>query len=176
MKLVNVMVSLIEKFAQYLLSSEKRYVREQDLLNFCESKNQFVAIIKELRALFSKLGISLIRTTYGKDRYYVLTRPGKETDLSAELYGVLTLLLATYNELGKDITLDEIKQLFNQGWSYIEQLIEKGYLGIVERNSNKYLELTPVAKAIFKDVAKSLKLKDIFAEIEENEKEKEKED
>jgi len=141
-------------------------IKEQELINFCESEEEFKKVIKQIVKNFEDLGLSLVRTTYKNKKYYVLTKPGKDSKISPSMYGILAMLISTYNELGADIPLVKIKQIFRNVWDDIDLLIEEGYLNINQKRGEEHLVITPLAKASFKDIIKDLDLKRIMEMIE----------
>ena len=159
-------INLKRKITQVLLQNKQGMVKESDLINISGSEDDFKRNIKSIIKDLQSLGFSLSRTTFGDAKYYVLTTPGKAENISPSMYGALGLIIATFNEIGDKIPLLELKKTFKNVWQSVEQLIENNYLQVKIENGQDYLKITPVGKASFKNVLKSLTLKDIIADVE----------
>lgn len=153
---------IITQLSRLLLLNEKRMAREQDLVNLTGSVDILEEIIPELTTRFHSLGLSLVRTKFQGDRYYVLTAPGKDEKISPKMYGTLAILIATFNDLGSELSVQELKQIFEEIWEEIEQLITMNYLIQYSNNGVECLTVTPLGKAVFKNISKELDLKKIF--------------
>lgn len=159
----------IQKICQIILQSENPLIKESDLLNLIGSEG-FTDAIRQTVQQFQNLGLSLIRTTYLGEKYYVLTGPGKDEKVSPSMYGILVCLLALYNELGNNIELLEVKKIFKDMWDEVQVLMELNYLAQNEENGVKILELTPIGKAACKNIAKDVNLKNLLSYLEPNQK------
>ena len=139
-----------------------KLTKEQDLRNLCDSDEEYEEVIKELVRRFSSLGVSVVRTQYHGDRYYVLSTPGKDDAVSINMYGTLSLIVAVFNDLGMDLSLDQLKDIFSEVWEDIENLIQINYLQISKEKEKEMLKITPLGKAALKNVLKTLELKDFI--------------
>jgi hypothetical protein len=160
--------NLFKRISQIVLQSDSQMIKEENIRNLCPDEEEFQEIISTLLKSLKTMGFSLIRTTYENERYFVITIPGKDSDISPSMYGVMGLILSVYNELGKDMELDEIKKIFKENWEDIESLVEIEYLKIEKVDNIQILKITPLGKAAFKNVLKELKIKNIIDLQEEN--------
>lgn len=156
----------IQRFSRLLLENPNQMTKEQDLKNLCENEDEFDEILPEIVARFNKLGISLVRTVFHQEKYFVLTSPGKDDKVSPSMYGILGLLAATFNSLGANLSLNQLKDLFHEVWNDIEQLVTVHYLEIVSNGTTETLEITPIGKAALKNILKGFDLKE-FIKLEE---------
>jgi len=152
----------IQLFSRILLENNARMSREQDLKNLCESEEEYETIIPELVKRFTSLGISLVRTQFHGERYYVLTTPGKDDIMTPNMYATLGLLIALYNDVGADIPFSQVQDIFKEVWGDIEALLKVNYLERTNIHERDLLEITPLGKGAFKNVIKSLELKEFF--------------
>ena len=153
----------ITRLNQYILQNKLGMIREQDLQNLCASVEEFVQIIPKLIENFRNIGLSLARTTFKGEKYFVLTSPGKDPSISPSMYGTLALILSMYTELGVlNMPHKEIKKLFQEVWSDVELLIEVNYLQVDSTQQEDQLLITPLGKAAFKNIAKNLKFKELI--------------
>lgn len=158
---------LVGKICALVLQHPKGMIREQDIENICENEEQFLNIIPEVVKNFQQIGLSLVRTTYQNDRFYVLTSSGKDEFVSPSMYGALGLVIGIVNEIGSDLDLPTAKRLFQEIWSDIQALIEQNYLQIQLENGKEFLRISPIGKASFKTVIKEMDLKKIFSLLPE---------
>ena len=153
----------ITRLSQYILQNKLGMIREQDLQNLCASVEEFVQIIPKLIENFRNIGLSLARTTFKGEKYFVLTSPGKDPSISPSMYGTLALILSMYTELGVlNMPHKEIKKLFQEVWSDVELLIDVNYLQVDSTQQEDQLLITPLGKAAFKNIAKNLKFKELI--------------
>jgi hypothetical protein len=152
----------IQLFSRILLENNAKMSREQDLKNLCESEEEYEGIIPELVKRFTSLGLSLVRTQFHGERYYVLTTPGKDDLMTPNMYATLGLLIALYNDLGADIPYSQVQDIFKEVWTDIEALIKVNYLEHTVNHERDILEITPLGKGAFKNVIKSLELKEFL--------------
>ena len=152
----------INRLSQFILQNKLGMVREQDLQNLCPSAEEFVQTIPELIKNFHAIGLSLIRTTFKGEKYFVLTSPGKDPLISPNMYGTLALILATYNEIGSSLPIEQIRTLFQEVWGDVEQLISANYLSADTTSQDEHLLITPLGKAAFKNIAKNLNFRELI--------------
>jgi hypothetical protein len=140
----------ITQLSRILLLNEKKMAREQDLTNLAGTVEELEELIPELTNRFNGLGLSLVRTKFQGERYYVLTAPGKDEKLSPKMYGTLAILIATFNDLGSDLPVQELKPIFNELWDEVEQLKTMNYLMQWINDGIEVLTATPLGKIRFK--------------------------
>ena len=78
------------------------------------------------------------------------------------MYGTLALILAFYSEIGSTIELLEMKKIFKDVWQDVEGLVSIDYLKIVKNKEIEKIEITPLAKAAFKNILKEISLKKLI--------------
>lgn len=150
----------INRLSQVILQG--RMIRQQDLQNLCSSAEEFVQTIPELIKNFQAIGLSLARTTFKGDKYFILTSPGKDPSISPSMYGTLALILTMYNEIGSDLPVEQMRKLFQEVWSDVEQLMDANYLQVDSTQQEEHLLITPMGKAAFKNIVKNLKFKELI--------------
>ncbi|MHA1518807.1 MAG: hypothetical protein ACTSVZ_03875 [Promethearchaeota archaeon] len=151
----------VQKLCQIILQSTTPLIKESDLRHFTGSDN-FADLIRQTVAQFSALGLTLIRTTYLGEKYYVLTGAGKDEKVSPSMYGVLVSILALYNEIGSNLGLLESKRIFKEVWEEVTFLLELNYLAEIEENDTKKLTITPLGKAACKNIGKDINLQSLL--------------
>ena len=155
----------ISRLSQFILQNKLGMIREQDLQNLCASPEEFVQIIPQLIKNFQAIGLSLARTTFKGEKYFVLTSPGKDSSISPSMYGTLALILTLFNEIGTlttGIPLEQMRKLFHEVWSDVEQLMNANYLQVDPALHEEHLLITPLGKAAFKNIAKNLNFKELI--------------
>ena len=152
----------IEKMTTFILQNPKGMIKEGDLRNFFDSDEAFQEIVPEIAKRFQAIGLSLVRTNYMNEKYFVLSTLGKDESISPSMYGALSLLAALYNELGTEMDIISVKQLMKDIWGEIEQLIAVNYLQSVIEKGKEWLKITPIGKSALKNILKELNLKKIL--------------
>ena len=107
---------LLQQISRLIIQNKKKIVNERDIINLCSNEEEYKKMIPVLVQNFKLIGFSLIRTTFQGKRYFVLTTPGKDDIISPSMYGTLGLIISLYNEVGRDIELIKIKQIFKELW------------------------------------------------------------
>jgi hypothetical protein len=153
---------LLQQISRLIIQNKKKIVNERDIINLCSDEEEYKRIIPVLVHNFKLIGFSLIRTTFQGKRYFVLTTPGKDDIVSPSMYGTLGLIIALYNDVGREIELIKIKQIFKELWDEIEELITHNYLQISKDKGTDILTITPIGKAAFKNILKELNLPKIL--------------
>jgi len=154
---------LLQQISRLIIKNKKKIVKERDIINLCSDEEEYKRIIPVLVQNFKLIGFSLIRTTFQGKRYFVLTTPGKDDAISPSMYGALGLIIALYNEVGRNIELTKIKQIFKELWDEVEELITHNYLQISKDKGIDILTITPIGKAAFKNILKELNLPKILS-------------
>ncbi|WP_371806571.1 hypothetical protein [Candidatus Lokiarchaeum ossiferum] len=152
---------LTARLSRILLQNQTGMVKEQDVRNLCSSNEEYSQIIPQLVSDFKNLGLSLIRTKFQGDRYFVVTTPGKDSRITPSMYGTMALLIATANEIGNDLDVAKMKKIFKNVWSDVESLITLEYLSLQETKGGEKIEITPIGKGAFKNIMKDLNLKTV---------------
>ena len=76
-------------------------------------------------------------------------------------YGTLALILALSKEIDENLEIKDLEEIFKDVWtSDVEFLIEKDYLRKFE--DQKILRVTPLGKALLKNVLQDLDLKNLL--------------
>ena len=153
---------LLQQISRLIIQNKKKIVNERDIINLCSDEEEYKKIIPALVQNFKLIGFSLIRTTFQGERYFVLTTPGKDDAISPSMYGTLGLIIALYNEVGRNIELIKIKQIFKELWDEVEELITHNYLQISKDKGTEIITITPIGKAAFKNILKDLNLPKIL--------------
>jgi len=154
---------LLQQISRLIIQNKKKIVNERDIINLCSDEEEYKKMIPVLVQNFKLIGFSLIRTTFQGKRYFVLTTPGKDDAISPSMYGTLGLIIALNNEVGRDIELTKIKQIFKELWDEVEELITHNYLQISKDKGTDILTITPIGKAAFKNILRELNLPKILS-------------
>ncbi|MHA1474179.1 MAG: hypothetical protein ACTSPA_07105 [Promethearchaeota archaeon] len=154
---------LLQQISRLIIQNKKKIVNERDIINLCSDEEEYKRIIPILVQNFKLIGFSLIRTTFQGKRFFVLTTPGKDDIISPSMYGTLGLIIALYNDVGREIELSIIKQIFKELWDEVEELITHNYLQITQDKGTDKISITPIGKAAFKNVLKGLNLPKILS-------------
>ncbi len=155
--------ALMQQLSRLIVQNKNKVINERDIINLCSDEEEYNRIIPVLVQNFKLIGFSLIRTTFQGKRYFVLTTPGKDDIISPSMYGTLGLIIALHNEVGRDIKLIKIKQIFKELWDEVEELIKHNYLQISKNKGTDTLTITPIGKAAFKNILKDLNLPKILS-------------
>ena len=154
---------LLQQISRLIIQNKKKIVNERDIINLCSNDEEYKEMIPILVQNFKLIGFSLIRTTFQGKRYFVLTTPGKDDIISPSMYGTLGLIIALYNEVGREIELNKIKQIFKELWDEVEELIKHNYLQISKDKGTEIITVTPIGKAAFKNILKEFNLPKILS-------------
>ena len=155
----------IHRLSQFILQNKIGMIRQEDLQNLCPSAEEFAQTIPELIKNFQAIGLSLARTSFKGEKYFVLTSPGKDPSISPSMYGTLALLFTMATEIGALTTgmlVGQMRKLFKEVWGDVEQLLEANYLQIDSTQKEEFLLITPIGKAAFKNIAKNLSFEELI--------------
>ena len=109
----------------------------------------------------SNVGFILIKTQFFDQGYYVLTAEGMDDTITPSQYGILALIAALGKELEENIPIKDLKEIFNDVWNTdIKILIENDY--IRKNDDLEIIRITPLGKAILKNVLHDLKLNNLL--------------
>ncbi len=154
------------KIARLILNSQQKMIRKEDLKNVCGSLD-FEKVFREVEENLSKLGFDLFSTSFIGQEYYVLTSEGKDDNITPSQYGILALIITLSKEVDENIKIKDLKEIFAEVWDTDAQfLIHSDYLRIFDEFG--IIKVTPLGKAIMKNIIKDLQLKNLL-NIFENE-------
>ena len=152
---------IVKKIAKLILTHKQKMIKEDDLINLCNSSTNFDQIINEVYAYLQNVGFNLIKTTFQEQKYYVLIGDGKDDNITPSQYGTLSLILALSKEIDENMKIDDLKEIFSEVWSTdVEFLIENDYLRVIE--DLNIIKVTPLAKATFFNILQDLKLQNLI--------------
>ncbi len=151
---------IIKNITKLILTNPQKIVREEDLKNL--SKNfDFEQIMSEVYLNLRNVGFELIRTKFIEQKYYILTSDGKDDNITPSQYGILALIIALSKEVDENIKIDDLKEIFVELWDTdIQFLINNDYLR--KFDDLGLIKVTPLGKAIMKNIIKDLQLKNIL--------------
>ncbi len=156
---------MIRRISKLILTNQQKMIREEDLKNlFDNSMNyDFNKIISEVYVNLKNIGFELITTVFLEQKYYVLTSEGKDDNLTPSQYGTLALILALSKEVDENMRLSDLQDIFSEVWNAdVEFLIEKDYLRKIQVKSLEIVKVTPIGKAIMKNIIQDLSLKNLL--------------
>ncbi|WP_457558383.1 hypothetical protein [Candidatus Harpocratesius sp.] len=155
----------VQKICQIILQNQTPQIKEEDIKNLIQN-DSFEGIMSQVIKQLKNIGFSLVRTSFLGEKFYVLTSPGKDEKISPTMYGILVSLIALYKELGTNITEQELKKIFKNVWNECSLLIEYKYLEIHEQEGIKKVLITPIGKAVCKDIVNNVDLHEILSFLE----------
>jgi len=161
----------VKKISKIFLEGTNRMLREKDLLNYLDNFDLLEEILDDLNARFESIGYEIISTVFLKEKYYLLVTEGKDMRLNPEQYGILAIILGINKEIGRDLTMNEFKDLFSNVWRDIEFLLKSRYLSENTIENETYIVLTPLTKILFKNVIDQIGLTKILNEFESKDQE-----
>ena len=151
---------VVRNIAKIVLTSPQKMIREEDLRIL--SKNfEFEEIINSVYLNLQNIGFEFIKSKFLDQVFYVLTSEGKDDNILPSQYGTLALILALSKEIDENLEIKDLEEIFKDVWtSDVEFLIEKDYLRKFE--DQKILRVTPLGKALLKNVIQDLDLKNLL--------------
>lgn len=162
----------VKKIINLILTKQSKMIREQDLRNLCDRSLNFDDLIAEVYQRLKDIGFELVKSSFLNHKYYILTTEGKDDSISPSQYGTLALIIALTKEVDEDMNLDDLKTLFSELWETdIKFLIENDYLRKIKVNDLEIVKVTPLGKAIMKDISKNLKIKNLIDIFQQKERE-----
>lgn len=156
----------VKKISKIFLEGTNRMLSEKDLLIYLDSIDLLEELLDDLNARFENIGYEIISTVFLKEKYYLLATEGKDMRLKPEQYGILAIILGINKEIGRDLAVNEFKDLFSNVWRDIEFLLKSGYLSENTIKKETYFILTPLTKILFKNVIDQIALTKILNEFE----------
>ncbi|MHA1803736.1 MAG: hypothetical protein ACTSU4_04300 [Promethearchaeota archaeon] len=154
---------IVKTLSKFLLQNQALMAREEDLKNLYPNESEFPQVISLLYEKFKEIGIELITSKFHGEKYYILTMEGKDKEISPEQYGILALLIAYSKEFDENMNLKDVKEIFSDVWETdIQFLINKDYMRISKLQDLEMIEITPLGKALLKNIVKDLQLKNLL--------------
>lgn len=150
-----------------ILTSPQKMIREKDLQNLCSEFN-FDEIISDVYNNLKTLGFDFIKSNFLDQNYYILTMEGKDDLITPIQYGALALIIALSKELDENLKILDLQEIFKDIWnSDIRFLIENDYLR--EMEDLGIIKVTPLGKAILKNLLPDLKLGNLIDILKDTE-------
>jgi len=153
----------VKKITRLILTNQQRMIREEDLRNICDDSLDFNQMINDVYLNLKNVGFELITTKFLDQKYFILTTEGKDDNITPSQYGSLALILALSKEIDENIKISDLKEMFSNVWgSDIEYLIEYDYLRKIQIEDSEIIKVTPLGKAIMKNIIQNLQLKNLI--------------
>ncbi|MFW9948759.1 MAG: hypothetical protein ACFFKA_01370 [Candidatus Thorarchaeota archaeon] len=150
----------VRKISKLILTSPQKMIREIDLQNLAKGFN-FDEIIADVYNNLKNLGFEFIKSKFLDQNYYILITEGKDDNISPIQYGLLALIIAISKELDENLKTSDLQELFEEVWNTdLKFLIDNDYLR--EMKEMGIIKVTPLGKALLKDVSPDLKLRNLL--------------
>ena len=151
---------VVKNIAKIVLTSPQKMIREEDL-RIISKDFEFEEIISTVYLNLKNIGFEFIKSKFLDQIYYVLTSEGKDDSITPSQYGTLALILALSKEIDENLEINDLEEIFKVVWtSDVEFLIKNDYLRRFE--DQNILRITPVGKALLKNVLQDLDLKNLL--------------
>ncbi len=151
---------VVKNIAKIVLTSPQKMIREEDL-RIISKDFEFEEIISAVYLNLKNIGFEFIKSKFLDQIYYVLTSEGKDDSITPSQYGTLALILALSKEIDENLEINDLEEIFKVVWtSDVEFLIKNDYLRRFE--DQNILRITPVGKALLKNVLQDLDLKNLL--------------
>ncbi len=151
---------VVQNISRIILTNPQKMIREEDLRNLCKNF-EFKNIISKVYLNLKNVGFELITTKFLDQNYYILTSYGKDDNITPSQYGTLALILALSKEVDENIKIYDLKEIFGKVWnSDIKFLIDNDY--IREFENLGIIKVTPLGKALLKNIVQNLQLKNLL--------------
>jgi len=151
---------IVQNITRIILTNPQKMIREEDLRNLCKSF-EFKNIISKVYLNLKNVGFELITSKFLDQNYYILTSYGKDDNITPSQYGTLALILALSKEVDENIKIYDLKEIFGKVWnSDIKFLIDNDY--IREFENLGIIKVTPLGKALLKNIVQNLQLKNLL--------------
>lgn len=155
---------VVQNITRMILTNPQKMIREEDLRNLCKNF-EFNSIISKVYMNLKKVGFELITSKFLDQNYYILTSDGKDDNITPSQYGTLALILALTKEVDENIKVNDLKEIFTKVWnSDIKFLIDNDY--IREFENLGIIKVTPLGKALLKNIVQDLQLKKLLKTFE----------
>ncbi len=153
----------VKRISKLILTTPQKMIREADLKNLYDRPLDldFDIVFNDAHELLNKVGFELIKTHFQDQIYYVLTSEGKDDNITPSQYGILALILALSKEIDENIKINDLKEIFKESWrTDIQFLIQNDYLRKFDELG--IVKVTPLGKAVMKNIFKDLNLRDLL--------------
>lgn len=151
---------VVQNISRIILTNPQKMIREEDLRNLCKNF-EFKNIISKVFLNLKNVGFELITSKFLDQNYYILTSYGKDDNITPSQYGTLALILALSKEVDENIKTYDLKEIFGKVWnSDIKFLIDNDY--IREFENLGIIKVTPLGKALLKNIVQNLQLKNLL--------------
>lgn len=151
---------VVKNIAKIVLTSPQKMIREEDL-RIISKDFEFEEIISAVYLNLKNIGFEFVKSKFLDQIYYVLTSEGKDDSITPSQYGTLALILALSKEIDENLEINDLEEIFKVVWtSDVEFLIKNDYLRRFE--DQNILRITPVGKALLKNVLQDLDLKNLL--------------
>lgn len=151
---------VVQNISRIIITNPQKMIREEDLRNLCKSF-EFKNIISKVYLNLKNVGFELITSKFLDQNYYILTSYGKDDNITPSQYGTLALILALSKEVDENIKIYDLKEIFGKVWnSDIKFLIDNDY--IREFENLGIIKVTPLGKALLKNIVQNLQLKNLL--------------
>ncbi len=151
---------VVQNISRIILTNPQKMIREEDLRNLCKNF-EFKNIISKVYLNLKNVGFELITSKFLDQNYYILTSYGKDDNITPSQYGTLALILALSKEVDENIKIYDLKEIFGKVWnSDIKFLIDNDY--IREFENLGIIKVTPLGKALLKNIVQNLQLKNLL--------------
>ena len=151
---------VVQNITRIILTNPQKMIREEDLRNLCKNF-EFKNIISKVYLNLKNVGFELITSKFLDQNYYILTSYGKDDNITPSQYGTLALILALSKEVDENIKIYDLKEIFSKVWnSDIKFLIDNDY--IREFENLGIIKVTPLGKALLKNIVQDLQLKNLL--------------
>lgn len=151
---------VVQNITRIILTNPQKMIREEDLRNLCKNF-EFKNIISKVYLNLKNVGFELITSKFLDQNYYILTSYGKDDNITPSQYGTLALILALSKEVDENIKIYDLKEIFGKVWnSDIKFLIDNDY--IREFENLGIIKVTPLGKALLKNIVQNLQLKNLL--------------
>ena len=150
----------VKNITKMILTNPQKTIREQDLRNLSKDFN-FELIMIDVYLKLKNVGFELIKTKFIEQQFYILTSDGKDDNITPSQYGILALIIALSKEVDENIKIDDLKEIFGDLWDTdIQFLINNDYIRMFEDLG--IIRVTPLGKAIMKNIINDLELKNLL--------------
>ncbi len=157
----------VKSISRVILTSRQKMIMENDLITLA-GEQDFNTVISLVYENLKNLGFDLVKTKFLEHTYYILTTEGISDDLTSSQYGVLSLILALSKELDDNLRIEDLKSIVSDMWeSDVEKLIQLDYIRKLDIEGYEVIRLTPLGKAVMKNVINDLKLDSLLNILEE---------
>jgi hypothetical protein len=161
----NKISEIVKNITKLILTNPQKIIREVDLKNLSKNLN-FEEIMSEVYINLRNVGFELIKTKFLEEKFYILTSEGKDDNITPTQYGSLALIIALSKEVDENIKIEDLKEIFSEIWDTdIQFLIDNDY--IRKFDDLGIIKISPLGKAVMKNIFKDLELKSLLNFFEE---------